>query len=204
MSKIRLNRLAATLLLSCGLLAGQTAYFPPDRFGETPKDSQFSIEWYSKHLLAMNEPSLFELSKDSQAHAYRFLWLRTFDPPVGVRVVIHADGSAEVITKVLSGQGGYEPGRLKKSTRRRLPKEYVKYELQEIIEGAQFWNLPTREDVDPNFVGLDGARWIMEGVKGGKYHVVDRWSPEGGRYKRLCTYFLIDLGRLRLLYEDVY
>ncbi len=35
------------------------------------------------------------------------------------------------------------------------------------------WDLPTRGQ-DPQ---CDGAGWILEAVKGGHYHIVDRWSP---------------------------
>jgi len=47
-------------------------------------------------------------------------------------------------------------------------------------------------------LGVDGARWVLEGVKNGEYHVVDRWSPEAAgdkvassqEFARLCRYFL--------------
>jgi hypothetical protein len=79
----------------------------------------------------------------------------------------------------------------------------------QMIDVAHFWTLPSRQQDEPNpdgsvTVGLDGAQWVMEGVKDGKYHVVDRWSPSCGEYKGMCMCLVIDLGRLRLLYEDVY
>jgi hypothetical protein len=43
--------------------------------------------------------------------------------------------------------------------------------------------------------GVDGSRWILEGVDGGEYHVVDRWSPPDNSYSQLCKY-LFRLGRV--------
>ncbi len=42
----------------------------------------------------------------------------------------------------------------------------------------RFWQLPTEETA--GVIGMDGARWIVEGVKAGRYHLVDRWSPKDG------------------------
>ena len=44
-------------------------------------------------------------------------------------------------------------------------------------------------------VGLDGSQWILEGVRGGEYHVVDRWSPKDNSYSQLCKY-LLRLGKV--------
>jgi hypothetical protein len=30
---------------------------------------------------------------------------------------------------------------------------------------------------------MDGARWILEDVRDGKYHLVDRWSPDTGTFR---------------------
>ena len=150
----------------------------------------------------MSEPSLWELSKDKTAHIYRFLWLRTFDHPISVRVEICEDGSSTVVTKVLSGQGGYEPGHLKLVERRKLARKDIEHLLSRLGE-LEFWQLSSIE-VDPNFIHLDGARWILEGVRAGKYHVVDRWSPETAKGRALGLTFLLDLAKLKLLYQDVY
>jgi len=150
----------------------------------------------------MSEPSLEEFSKDKSAHVYRFLWLRTFDHPISVRVEVFRDGTGSVLTKILSGQGGYEPGRLKSVKRRKLKRNDVEYLLARLDE-LEFWQLPSIE-VEPNEIRLDGAQWILEGVREGKYHVVDRWSPETPRGKAFGLMFLLDLARLKLLYQEVY
>lgn len=44
--------------------------------------------------------------------------------------------------------------------------------------------------IDENPVGLDGAGWLLEGVKQDQYHVVHRQSPAEGAYRELCIYLL--------------
>jgi hypothetical protein len=52
---------------------------------------------------------------------------------------------------------------------------------------------------------LDGAAWVLEGVKQGRYHIVERTSPEtGDPIHKLGIMMLIDLAHFRLLYQDVY
>ena len=48
---------------------------------------------------------------DCGLESYRFLWLRTFHKPIAVRVW-SADSRYYLVVKELSGQGGYEPGRI--------------------------------------------------------------------------------------------
>ncbi len=37
---------------------------------------------------------------------------------------------------------------------------------------------------------MDGSQWVLEGVRDGRYHVVDRWSPESGLYRETCLILL--------------
>jgi hypothetical protein len=53
---MKLNRALGVVLLSCGLLTGQTAYFPPDVLDEDRQSSEFRVVWYSKHLQTMQNP----------------------------------------------------------------------------------------------------------------------------------------------------
>jgi hypothetical protein len=57
-----------------------------------------------------------------------------------------------------------------------------------LLDKANFWDLPVRD----KRYGLDGADFILEGVKDGKYQVVKRWSPEEGAYLEAAL-FLLDL-----------
>lgn len=148
----------------------------------------------------MDEPSLWELSKSQSVESYRFLWLRTFNRPVSARLTIVKDGSGDLSIKVLSGSGGYKPGHLIQNHSIKVSKDSVDHFLQ-LLDKAEFWSAPTEQE---DGIGCDGAQWIMEATKGGQYHVVDRWSPDEGPYRKAALFLAINLGGLNPLYNDVY
>jgi len=144
---------------------------------------------------------LWELSRrDARAEVYRFLYLRSFDSPIAVRLVVTGDGG-RLISKTTSGQGGFEPGHLILNRESPLSKEATEWFLAE-VKHAHFWDVPIR---DGNGDGLDGAQWIVEGVKQGRYHIIERWSPDPKDPAHvLGIALMINLARFRLLYQEVY
>lgn len=84
-----------------------------------------------------------------------------------------------------SGTGGYEPGKLKKKYEKEISKDRID-NLLELISENDFWNLPTKT----NDIGFDGSQWIIEGLLGGKYHIIDRWTPEKGSAKEIGLEFI--------------
>ena len=177
---------------------GQRNYFPPGAFDE----NQFKVQWYSKFLKAMDEPSLWDGSQIQKVQTYRFLWLRSFHHPVSVGVVINPDGTGLLITKISDGHGGYEPGRLITNQTQKLGHDQTKWVLDR-VEKLNFWAIPT-DPPNSKVVGMDGARWIVEGAKDGTYHVVDRWSPHKGEVHSFGTFMLFDLAKLELPHDEVY
>src|SRR6185503_15892511 len=130
-------------------------------------------------LRQAHEPSL-SCGASSADETYRFTWLRTFHAPVIVRVSRSGD-RRELTAVVLSGAGGYEPGTVERKMERPLqPAEWRRLTAALALSG--FWKLPLR---DPQSSGADGARWLVEGRRGDEYHLVDRWSPDRGRYRAL-------------------
>jgi hypothetical protein len=203
-----------SIILLCSQLVSQTGpanrdYFPSVSLDENSESSDLMKKRYSEALRALDEPSL--MSEPSN-ESYRFLWLRTFNHPVAIRVNINHDGTSLLTTKVSDGKGGYKLGKLIVNRKRRLTKEQTSWFLDRIKE-LGFWDLPAyekqTEETGSNgektvTVNLDGSHWILEGIKDKKYHVVDRWSPENGPVHTLGIVMLIDLANLRLLYQDVY
>ena len=178
-----------------------TAYFPQNAFNDS---DNFTIDWYSKHLLAMTEPSMLTRT-DCAVESYRFVWLRTFHQPIAVRVW-RANGRHYLVVKELSGQGGYEPGRIVVTRLRSLAEaEWINLKRQ--LSQISFWNLPTEQSTVKNpdgslTVGVDGAEWIIEGLQNGKYHVTSRWSAKG-KYRKVCLY-LLRLSNLRVKRTEIY
>jgi hypothetical protein len=173
---------------------GKSGYFPKNKFsGKWEKRDDFINDWYGNNLKAMNEKPLLDVVDD--AEIYRFLWLRTFHHPIFVKVVSY-QGEIKLFTKELDGAGGYEPGKIIRNNEFALKQEDL-CEFLSLLEKADYWNLPINKDNS----GIDGAKWILEGVKNGRYHAVDRFSPEKGEYREACIYLLklsgIDTDRLK-------
>lgn len=188
-------------LLNAAPARAQSQYFPQGTFAEESDDGTFLVTWYSRQLKGLEEPSLWTLSQnDKHAVVYRFLWLRTFHHPVAVRVTIAPDRPAEIIVKMTSGAGGYAPGQLIENQTEKLSPIQVK-NLLGLVNKATFWKLPT-EDRNPG--ARDGAEWILEGVRQGNYHLVDRWTPTKGTYHDLCWFFVSDLAGMNIPRKEIY
>lgn len=139
--------------------------------------------WYSSQLSAMHEQSL---SCGAPIDGYRFTWLRSFHPPVVIRIIARGDAGDHTLSALeLSGNRDGDPGKQSKQLTKKLTNAQVAQLLRSLKE-EQFWELPGREDL----LGADGAQWIVEAQKGGKYHVVNRWSPEDGPVRRLGLMFI--------------
>jgi hypothetical protein len=175
-------------------LLAQTKYFPPGAHDQSVSD------WYSKQLQALEEPSLWELSKTQGSQSYRFLWLRTFHHPVAIRLDINADGTSRLTTKMTSGAGGYGPGKLTQNDVTTMTKERTDWFLEQ-IERNSFWTLASRDETR---FGKDGAQWIVEGVKNGNYHIVDRWSPKDGEVRAIGLAMIKELAKLDVAPKQVY
>lgn len=198
--KSAITTAAFLVLLAGAICAQEVRYFPNLAMDHDQGLSDFDVKWYTSALQAMKEPSLLELSK-TRAHAYRFLWLRSFHNPVAVRLNVDDDGTSLLTVKVINGRGGHPPGALVKNDTKRLSKEYTEGFLDQVRE-LDYWSLPTHESMDSG--GCDGAEWILEAVKDGRYKLVVRWSPEKGAVRTLGLAMMIDLAELKLLYQEVY
>lgn len=186
-----MKRWLATILFlafATSVVGAPVRYFPDSVF------DGFVVGWYTSHLSAMNEPSLFEMTRSREANVYRFLWLRSFHRPIALRLEI-ADGTLTV--KELSGAGGYDPGKLRFNIIVPMTAAEVSSFLR-AVDDIGFWQLPTHEAARN---GVDGAQWVLEGVHAGQYHVVDHWSPREGPYRDLC---LMLLKASKLVVDDVY
>jgi hypothetical protein len=164
-----------------------------------PTFDRFRSEWYGKHLVAMDEPSLFELAA-SGGSALRFLWLRTFHHPIAVRLH-RSEGIVKLVALRLTGQGGYEPGTIDVRIERDVDEaDWIRVEAA--LDAARF------DDPAPEVgLGADGAQWIVERARGGEYRMLDRWSPDvagpHGDFRHACETFLRLVGE-GFVSEDIY
>jgi hypothetical protein len=154
--------------------------------------SDFEGVWFSAQLRAANEPSLFEQSlkqPEGIARSYRFTWLRSFHAPVFVRIDEQSDGVMKLTAKRLTGQGGLAPGRLSSTMRRQLTAS-EKEDVRRMFASGDF----ATYRVNRCDMGTDGAVWLLETRLGGKYQVVNQFSPQSGPIRQIGLALLLLTG----------
>lgn len=189
---------SVVLFLILGVMPSSAQYFPNKSLDS--REGEFKNHWYTTQLQALQEPSLFLLAKDPSAESYRFLWLRTFNHPIAVRLDARPDGTSVLTTKVASGAGGYQPGILSESASKVLSKEQTDA-FRSRLSQLNFWRSPNPVNDQK---GTDGSQWIIEGVKDGKYHVVDRWTPQRGLARELGSMLVFDLAKMSIPEKEIY
>src|SRR5262245_15340396 len=163
--------------------AAPAAFFGEQNLSPNGWSDEFIVDWYAGTLKAMGEVSL--ASSSSEEESYRFLWLRSFLEPIAIRV--RRIGSHRlVVVKEMEriGPVGHCRKSLTTSAFLLSDEEWDQFTLH--LEQACFWQMPTPNDKEM----CDGAEWIMEGYREGRYHVIDRQSPDEGAFRDACLYLL--------------
>jgi hypothetical protein len=174
-----------------------TSYFPVGTFLPDEVREKGLVNWYSRSLQEMVEPS-FQSIIAANVESYRFLWLRSFHPGVAVRVWKCSRGYC-ITSKQLDGVDKYIDGKFVPSAKmainnsRSLTVDEWNGCLA-ILDRSHFWSSPT---VDGRPMANDGADWLLEGAKESQYHVVARQSPTNGEYYGACV-FLLKLSALKV------
>jgi hypothetical protein len=195
---VLLHCIAFIALTSQAVRADETPYFPTGVFdlpasaynsiplneGDDPNriiEGDQLVDWYSKHLRAMREPSLLSRPDDG-VEIYRLTWLRTFQNPMIFRLQVDRFGGAQMIVKESDGSGGYETGVIVRDTSVNLESAVVT-SLKNDLNRVAFWSMPAALGE----LQLDGSRWVLEGSRGGFFHVVARSSPLDSAFKNWCV-----------------
>jgi len=195
---------AFIFLTLAGHFGQAQTYFPPGVLARTPEASEAAANRYSKFLKSLHEPSLLELAQqDPNAEVYRFLWLRELDRPASIRFVTKPGGTGWFYKRMTSGNGGTQPGRLTEYGTSWSWKSRTTSFLS-TVEGVGFWNLPTLAGADGNAIPACRAHWIVEGIKGGHYHIVDRCSPDQTDPVRVVGMLAMKFGNLKVHRSNVY
>lgn len=177
-------------------------YFPPGALCAVAKMDRIKAEWYSQELAALHEPSLWQSSRERpDAEAYRFLWLRSFDPPICVRITVNGDGTGSLTSKEGNLHGGTERGKLSRVETKPLSSEQVKSFL-DLVGSVKFWDI--RSPIG-NLGGVDGSQWIIEGERRGTYKIVDVWSASTtDPIHRLGTMLAFDFAKFQVPSQRIY
>lgn len=182
----------ATLPLCVQVVFRSSASAPPDCFpaiaAAMPPDS-FLLAWYGGALAAMHEPPLCGAVVPEGVAVWRFLWLRSFHPPVAVRILRAADRC--LVTTVALTRPPEMPWPASGVIRmfdilrfgppgRRDSTEVVLTScdlVRDRLAAADFWRAAARASTQ----GVDGAEWVTEVVTDTRYRLVTRWSPDSVR-----------------------
>jgi hypothetical protein len=153
----------------------------PNCFPPAASVGDFETQWFCTQLLAAGESSL------AGDRVFRFTYLPTFH---ATRVVVVAKRGQEwvAVGKVLDGQGGYVPGKVARTTERRLLDTEVRL-LEQRLRNAGMWERTERNTSK----GLDGSEWLLEGRRGGQYIFHEVWSPTETtfpQYRKVCIFML--------------
>jgi hypothetical protein len=178
-----------TLTRSLGLVLGCIAVAnAADALRFFPDMDAFKAQWYARQLQALQEPVLCCESL-SGGRVVRFLWLRSFQHPVVIRLNEMTAGSWRLMTKTGSGAGGGDPGTVATANERTLTAADAAALPALFKPTSWFWNTASAQAIttgkcapDKTCVTLtgDGSQWIIEVRDGNRYHYVDRWSPKDG------------------------
>jgi hypothetical protein len=165
-----------------------------------------SAKWYGDMLERFHEPSGLGDPPDSEV--YRVRISPTFNNPVLFRIVKNSSGII-LISKRLGGQGGYDQGQLKQEKKRTVSEQEWNHFIN-LLDAASFWELPTDLVNLQNEKGqvemeicLDGADWLIEGIRNAKYHGVVRYCPGSKEFMDIGRY-LLGLSNLKLKRKTSY
>jgi hypothetical protein len=190
----RMLWLAALALSAAGPTFPQ-AYFP---VGALPEAAAVR---YARFLTAMHEPSLYELSRQEPgAEAYRLLWLRRDRRPASIRFVLKPGGTGWFYRRMTGGTGSTLTGGLRENGMSWSWKSRTASFLR-AIEDVGFWSLATGGS---DTVDSCRSHWILEGVRQGKYRVIDRCSPAESDPIRIIGVREMRLAKLRVHGDQIY
>lgn len=174
-------------------------YYPLNAFANSnskPELNEFLVEWFSKHLYAMKEPLLF--NKESDKEVFRFLWLRTFEDPISIRIEKENE-EVMLYWKQCDGAGGYAPGILILNKKKKIDMKNWDH-FKSMLDSMDYWKVATN---DTKSSGLDGSRWILEGSTIDQYHVINRWSPSSSYHQTKVNKLLYQTCRYLIKLTDL-
>jgi hypothetical protein len=170
-------------------------YLPPSAFLD-PGGVDDADRGYAAFMKDFKEPTFLTLY-ESDDEAYRFVWIRSFDEPITLRIQ-KSLAKISLTVKRSVGEGGFKHGGLIVDQSKDISiLAWMKF--KSLLEKECFWMMETG---DREF-GIDGATWLLEGRRENRYHFVCKWSPTKGKFREACLY-LLELSKLPINEEDIY
>jgi hypothetical protein len=183
------------LALAAAQRAFPQTYFPAGALPDT-----VAVR-YARFLIAMHEPSLYDLSRqDPGAEAYRLLWLRSDRKPASIRFAPKPGGTGWFYRRMIGGTGSTQPGGLRENGMSWSWKSRTASFLR-TIDDVGFWSLAAGGADTPD---ICRSHWILEGVRQGQYRVIDRCSPPESDPIRIIGARAMRLANLKVHGDQIY
>src|SRR6185312_6208881 len=179
--------LMAAALLAAADPAKAAAYFSPEALNtpvpscgdqsKRPAINDIQARWYADVWTRAGEPSLAAAAGASPptTTTWRFTDIPNLAGPTVFRISQEADGRLRMVAKRLSGQGGYDPGRLKDRVDRMLSADEQR-RFQAALESVE---VVLTHPLDTCYIVLDGDQLILERTQAGRYVIGQRFSEPG-------------------------
>lgn len=186
----------ASVVCSCILLAASTGmhwFAPQSQKESTPSrpiylpDVRPEASNLCLALFYLGEPSLLDAPKNLQTISFRASYYSPVPGhAVAVRLVVSSEGNGEITSAVSSGS--YNDI---KRTSNRIDADDV-HQLFDLVQKAEFWSAASSEPPQKGYL-MDGAWWMLEGVRNGQFHYVFRRNPTSDPVTEIGCYMAKDL-----------
>ncbi|MDJ0766872.1 MAG: hypothetical protein QNJ97_28115 [Myxococcota bacterium] len=178
-----------TMMSRIDMAQNKKLFFPEGIFnihskGKAPFGDEIKRKEYRRIYRIMEESSFFQNASE-HVEMYRLLWQPSHSVITMIRLSRQRDRDI-LISKRLD-KPGRSGVRIEETNEKNVSAEKFTQFL-DLIKRSKYWDLPPTE----NKMMLDGEIFLLEGVKGGKYHLVERIGPGNSALHETC-YFLLCL-----------
>ena len=153
-------------------------YFPENAFGDS-RVSKVLEPAYSEVLRILDEPSIYEIGKNTSEKSIRIMFAPSFKDYFIIRVRIDSNNNGKLYYKVLSNN----LETILEDIEMDLDSEII----SEINIKTNETNLWSQKSIF-NYNVLDGADWIIEGKENNQYHFICRNYGDEGSLEKLIDF----------------
>lgn len=156
---------------------------------------RFRLDWFSDALARFKEPIL---RNEYKGKTYRFLWLRSFDAPIVIRMQ-KIKRNVTIYWKLPRLNDSLHTEQSAVEFKKRLAvRQWKKFEKS--LNSIDYWSMISGDYLSD---AMDGAIWLLEAAINGKYKVTERSGYIYPKYTKCLTY-LLTLTDLHLPEDRIY
>lgn len=156
---------------------------------------KFSLDWFSGALRWFKEPIL---STGNPGKVYRFLWLRSFDEPIVIRMQ-KIKRNVTIYWKLPRfNHSGNTTDTLAEFKKTLSLRQWRKFEKS--LNSINYWSMIPRDYLN---TATDGAVWLLEASVNGRYKVTERSGNIYPKYTR-CLELLLQYTDLNVPENKIY